>query len=164
MNTIKCLVLYTLAIAFGGVYFLMPSYAASDRHAGFYYPVPSAIEEFDSRMRRMPGTTRRMRNEFVTGIMDQIIQRPYSPEVSIFVKGDKTEKLIIIANLDNRLNTIFRVRAYLDTLIFFARTIPIFTRLQVDDTATTLDLLKMLGFAQVTVSDGDTFSHQIIIN
>ena len=139
------------------------AYSNSDRHAGFYYPVPSNIEEYNARSRRMQGTTRRTRIGFVVSIVDQMAKRPYPPTVSVFVKGDKAQKLIIVANEDSRLNTIFRVRAYLATLTSIARTLPVFTELKVEDMFTFLDLLKMLGFTQVTLSDGDIFSHQILI-
>ena len=40
---------------------------------------------------------------------------------------------------------------------------PFFQQYTLADQATFLDLLKLLGFKQVTVSDGDKFAHQIEI-
>ena len=40
---------------------------------------------------------------------------------------------------------------------------PIFRENSVEDDFTFLDLMKMLGFESVTVSDGESFTHQIIL-
>jgi len=37
-----------------------------------------------------------------------------------------------------------------------------FGELQVEDVFAFLDLLKILGFTQLTINDGDTFAHQIM--
>lgn len=154
--TVICMVMATVA-------FSASAHAREDRHVGYYYPKPDQIEEFDSRARRMAGTSRRTRIGFIVGIVDQILKRPFPPPASVFVKGDRAEKMIIVANTEGRLNTIYRVRAYLATLTSVARSMPIFAELQVEDVFTFLDLLKMLGFNKLTVSDGDSFSHQILI-
>lgn len=137
--------------------------ASEDRHVGYYYPEPAQIEEYDARPRRMAQTTRLTRIGFIVGIVDQILKRPFPPPAAVFVKGDRAEKMIIVANTPGRLDTIFRVRAYLATLTSVARAMPMFAELQVEDVFTFLDLLKMLGFTKLTVSDGDTFAHQILI-
>lgn len=134
-----------------------------DRHVGYYYPEPAQVEEYNARSRRMAGATRRNRIGFIVGIVDQILKRPFPPPASVFVKGERAQKMIIVANTEGRLNTIYRVRAYLATLTSVARGMPIFAELQVEDVFTFLDLLKMLGFTQITVTDGDAFAHQILI-
>ena len=88
-------------------------------------------------------------------------ERPYPPTFAVFPKGSQAQKLIIVSNLAGRLNTVYRARALLATLTSVARTTPIFREYAVEDIFTFLDLLKMLGFTQVTVSDGDSFAHQI---
>jgi hypothetical protein len=143
--------------------FYAPAFAATDRHTNYYYPTPSAIEEIDSTARRLAQANRRMRIGFVVGMVDQMLKRPYPPPVSLFVKGKHAEKMIVVANVTGRLDTLFRVRAFLATMTSVARASPMFTDLQVEDVYTFLDLLKMLGFKQITLSDGDTFAHQIII-
>jgi hypothetical protein len=65
--------------------------------------------------------------------------------------------------VEDRLGTIYRVRALLATLTASARMTPIFRENGVEDLLTFLDLLKMLGFKQITVSDGDKFAHQILL-
>jgi len=83
--------------------------------------------------------------------------------VSVFAKGDDAEKLIIVAMEPGRLDTIYRVRAYLAALTSEARQTQIFREHQVEEIFTFLDLLKLLGFERLTVSDGDTFAHQVDI-
>ena len=94
----------------------------------------------------MPGHTGIMKN-----VVEQVVK--YSPEA----------KLIIVSNVEGRLDTIYRVRAYLATLTSSARVTPIFRELQVEDWFTFLDLAKLLGFERVTISDGRDFAHQIIL-
>ena len=64
---------------------------------------------------------------------------------------------------DDTYNTLYRMRALLAMLTARARTTPIFREYQVEDVFTFLDLLKLLGFRQITVTDGDRFAHQIRI-
>lgn len=165
--TIKFLHATVFMLMFIGIGLLgavRPAAAISDdRHAGYYYPEPSAIEEYNSRARRLPQATRRMRIGFIVGIVDQILKRPFPPPASVFVKGERAEKMIIVANTPGRLDTIYRIRAYLATLTSVARAMPLFTELQVEDKANFLDLLKLMGFSKLTVSDGDAFTHQIVI-
>ena len=44
-----------------------------------------------------------------------------------------------------------------------ARLLPVFSELGVEDYYTFFDLAKMLGFEQITISNGREFAHQIII-
>lgn len=137
--------------------------SAADRHAGFYYPEPQFIETYPSRAETEPGIERRQRIGFVVSVVDQINKRPYAPVVSVFAKGDFAEKLIVVAMEPGRLDTIYRVRAYLAALTSEARQTPVFAERQVQDVFTFLDLLKIMGFKRLTVSDGDSFAHQINI-
>lgn len=136
---------------------------AQDRHAGFYYPPPETTETYISRAEKEPGIELRQRIGFVVSVVDQINERPYPPVVSVFAKGDFAQKLIIVAMEPGRLDTIYRVRAYLAALTSEARQTPVFAERQVQDVFTFLDLLKIMGFERITISDGDSFTHQIDI-
>ena len=48
-------------------------------------------------------------------------------------------------------------------LTHIARESPMFVSFKVEEIFTFLDLLKLLGFEQLTVTDGDRFAHQILI-
>jgi hypothetical protein len=137
--------------------------AADDRHAGYYYPEPESIETYISRAQPLPIAEKRQRIGFVVGFTQAMLARPYAPPFAIFVKGDDAEKMVIVSTQDGRLNTVYRARALLAQLTSTARTMPMFKELKVEDIFTFLDFLKLMGFTQITVSDGDGFAHQIVI-
>ena len=71
---------------------------------------------------------------------------------------------MIITSLErDRFTTMYQMRGLLAMMTARARTTEFFRELAVDDVFTYLDLLKMMGFEKLTVTDGDTFAHQIII-
>ena len=133
----------------------------NDRHAGYYYPPPAAVEIYQSRAKPMKTATRAMRIGFIVNLVAFMRERPYAPIYSIFPKGERAQKLIIVADQVGRLDTIYRVRAMLATMTSLARKTPIFRQRKVETIYTYLDLLMMLGFERVTITDGDKFAHQI---
>lgn len=136
---------------------------AEDRHAGYYYPEPRSSEVYAARVAALPGTDRGLRIGFVTGLTKQLVEGRYTPPYAIFAKGDQAEKLIIVGLVDGQLNTIYRARAVLANLTAAARVTPFFRDNAEVTEATFLDLLKLLDFRQLTISDGDRFAHQITI-
>ncbi len=136
---------------------------AGDRHAGYYYPEPASREVYEARSETLPNADRSIRIGFVTGIAGQISARPYPPQAVMFAKGTEAEKLIIVALVDGRIDTLYRARAVLANMTAAARTLPAFQEMGVQDWFTFLDLAHMLGFKQVTISDGRDFAHQLTI-
>ena len=122
---------------------------------------PMAVNR--ARAAVLPGANRKRRIAFIVAVVNERLQRPYPPTYSLFPKGGRAHKLIIVSNVAGQLNTIYRVRALLATMTSVARTLPIFRDHSVEDDFTFLDLMKMLGFESVTISDGDSFTHQIIL-
>ncbi len=160
----KRLILSVLFVSIG--FFAAPpvfGQNAIDRHASYYYPPPKEIETYRSKARKLAGANRRRRIAFVVAMANNIQARPYPPQFSVFVKGTRAQKLIITAAQDGRLDTIYRVRGLLARMTSVARATPIFREFQVDDLLNFLDLLKMLGFEKITVSNGRDFAHQILI-
>ena len=137
--------------------------AAADRHAGYYYPKPASTEVYKARAKTMADAGRRQRILFVVNVVEDMHKRPFPPGLAFFAKGAEAEKLIIVSNHDRRLNTIYRVRALLAQLTGSARATRLFKDFAVDDLFTFLDMLKLMGFNQVTISDGDGFAHQVKI-
>ena len=135
----------------------------ADRYIGYYYPKPAAIETYKARAAILLGANRKSRISFIVYVVNERLQRPYPPTYSLFPKGGRAQKLIIVSNLPGQLNTIYRVRALLATMTSVARSLPIFREHSVEDDFTFLDLMKMLGFESVTISNGDSFTHQIIL-
>jgi hypothetical protein len=136
---------------------------AGDRHVGYYYPEPATREVYEARSERLPEADRATRIGFVTGIANHISQQPYPVQAAMFAKGTEAEKLIIVALVDGRIDTLYRARAVLANMTAAARMLPAFQELGVQDWYTFLDLAHMLGFKQITISDGRDFAHQLII-
>lgn len=135
--------------------------SADERHEGYYYPEISSREVYVSRAPKLEDSNRSRRIGFVTGLTKFIYDQPYPPQFAIFAKGDDAEKLIVIATGDGQFNTIYRARALFASLTALARLSPLFRDTAVEEYFTFFDLAKLLGFTQITVSDGDTFAHRI---
>ena len=151
-----------LVVVFLSVFVLSSVSKAADRHAGYYYPNPASQESYGSKARALPGANRTRRVGFIVNVTKGLIEQPYAPTYAIFAKGADAEKLLIIALEDGVLDTIYRARAQLAVLTSVARTMPIFRNVDASE-INFFDLLKMLGFKQLTISDGDRFAHQVLI-
>ena len=136
---------------------------ADDRHAGYYYPTPQTSETYTARVVTLADSDRARRLGFVTGLTQQLLTMPYPPEYAVYAKGAEAEKMIIVSLQDDRYDTLYRMRALLAMLTAQSRLSQFFQENTLADHATFFDLLKMLGFEQLTVSDGDDFAHQITI-
>lgn len=136
---------------------------AQDRHIGYYYPVPTSTETYTARALTLPDASRESRLGFVVGMTRQMMGQAYPPQFAIFAKGDHAEKMIIVSLNDGYLNTLYRARAVLAMLTSVARATRFLTELGVADFFTFFDLAKLLGFKKITISDGDTFAHQVFI-
>lgn len=138
--------------------------AASDLHAGYYYPVPGSREVYVARVPVHAEASKRSRAAFAAGFEQQQLARGITPDYHLFVKGGEFEKMIVVATGPDRYNTIYRMRALLAALTSQARVTPLFQQSEASHELTFLDFCKLMGFTQVTVSDGDTLSHQIVID
>lgn len=138
--------------------------AADDRHEGFYYPELTSSEVYKARSLANPESSRKARIAFVTGITNEQNKAPYPPQAAIFAKGSEAEKLIIVALEDGRIDTIYRARAIFAQMTAVARLLPVFSQLGVEDYFTFFDLATMLGFEQLTFTDGDVLTHQVVFD
>ncbi len=134
-----------------------------DRHAGYYYPEPQSEETYVARAITLPDSDRSRRLGFVTLLTQQQLTAPYSPSIAMFAKGEEAEKLIIVGLRDGPMDTIYRARGVLAMLTASARTSELFRQYQVQDIFTFFDLLKLLGFERLTVTNGKDFAHVIFI-
>jgi hypothetical protein len=142
---------------------LIPPCRAEDRHVDYYYPKPQTIEIYQVRGETLPGSDRIRRVGFVVELTRQMLDKPYPPEFVVFAKGEDAEKLLIVALKDGVIDTIYRARALLAMLTSVARATPLFQEIGVADSFTFFDLLDMMGFRQVTISDGESFAHQVVL-
>ncbi len=137
--------------------------AAHDRHAGYYYPPPSTTETYQARAITLADADRQTRLRFVVGFTHRMLQNPYPPQFVMFAKGEEAEKLVIVGLRDGYLNTLYRARALLALLTSVLRGTDFLNELGVADFFTFFDLAKLLGFTQITISDGDAFTHQVVL-
>lgn len=136
---------------------------SGERHEGYYYPEVTSREVYGSRANQLKDATRSTRLAFVTGLTQQQLAKPYAPTFAIFAKGEQAEKLIIVSLGDQGFRTLYQARGLLAQLTATARTAPLVREMRVEELFTFFDLLRLIGFQQVTVSDGEVFAHQILL-
>jgi hypothetical protein len=137
--------------------------SGEERYIGYYYPKPTTTEIFESKMQTVAGVDRSQRVQFVTVMSQGTLQSNYRVPYAVFVKGDKADRLIVVGLQSGELNTIYRIRALLANMTTMARLSPFFQERTVAEDATFFDLLKLLGFHDVTITDGDKLAHQVTI-
>jgi hypothetical protein len=134
-----------------------------DRYIGYYYPKPTSTEVFESQMQTIATMDRPQRIQFVTVVSQGTIQAAYRVPYAVFAKGDKADKMIIVGMQAGELNTVYRMRALLANMTTMSRLSPFFQEKTVAEDATFFDLLKLLGFSSVTITDGEKTTHQVTI-
>lgn len=134
-----------------------------DRYIGYYYPKPTSMETFESTLQTIAGVDRAQRIQFTTVISQGTIQSAYRVPYAVFAKGEKADKMIIIGMQQGELNTVYRMRALLANMTTMSRLSPFFQERTVAEDATFFDLLKLLGFQTLTISDGEKVTHQVTI-
>lgn len=132
-----------------------------DRHAGYYYPTPKSEETYESRAQTLPGSDRDRRIGFIVAFNKELAGDPYPQQFSIYAKGADAEKMIIVGLDDDAFATLYRARGFLALLTARARASELFSELGVENLFTFFDLARLLGFTQVTVSDGRDWAHRV---
>lgn len=151
------------AIAASGGQDPATSNATESRHEGYYYPKITTREVYKARTKPLPKMDRHERLLFVSATTQQQGSAPYAPRYVVFAKGDEAEKLIIVGLDDQTLGTLYRARALLAALSSLARLTPLLRDADLEDTLTFYDLAKLMGFTQITISDGRTHAHQVTL-
>lgn len=134
----------------------------NDRHEEYYYPKVTSTETYPGRGGIDPTATRNTRIAFAIDMTTAIMSRPHPPDYALFVKGAEAEKLIIVALREGVIDTIYRGRALLALMTGVVRNTELFAQMGVQDTFTFFDLARLMGFEQLTISDGRTYAHQVI--
>lgn len=151
------------AAAFGVALLAGGPASADDRHEGYYYPEVQTRETYTARANTLPSASRSARINFVTELTISQASSPYPPQFAIFAKGSDAEKLIITALDDEVFSSLYRARGVMAQMSAFARTTEFFQEYGVEELFTFYDLLKLMGFTQLTITDGENWSHQVII-
>lgn len=135
--------------------------AAQDKYVGYYYPQVSTTETFD-RVIRSPGVANKeVRVDFVTQITKAQLAAPSAPQYAIFAKGGAAEHLIIVGLEDDVFRTLFRARGVMAQMTANVRSSPIFQGQNLQFLATFYDLLQILEFETLVLSDGVSWSHRV---
>ncbi|MFK7944233.1 MAG: hypothetical protein AB8B85_15155 [Paracoccaceae bacterium] len=149
-----------IAVLFAGLLSAVPAHA-DDSRVGYYYPAITSEEEFRRSFPEPPPADRGVRVNFVTEITKAQLDAPESPRFAVFAKGQGAEHMVIIALDDEIFRTLYRARAQLAQLTSNARSTDFFIQNNIQFHATWFDLAKLLGFDDIVISDGVTWSHKI---
>ncbi|MFZ1814587.1 MAG: hypothetical protein WBO55_10555 [Rhizobiaceae bacterium] len=133
------------------------------RHAGYYYPIPQSEEVYKSLVDALPGVNRKSRIGLVAGLSKRQLDRQYDAGYVILAKGADAQKMIIVATQDGRFDTLYRLRALLSMLSSEARFSPLLQGSGAPENLNFLDLLKLGGFSEVTISNGKDLAHTILV-
>ena len=152
-----------LAAAFAAAAGPAAAQTAEDKYVGYYYPALTSSETFESSMQVLPGIDKAQRIVFTTIVAQGTLQSPYRVPYAVFAKGEQSDRMIVVGLQPGEMGTLFRVRAVLANMTTMARLSSFFRERTVAEDATFFDLLKMMGFRQVTVTDGDKLTHQVNI-
>ena len=151
----RILIAAIIAVSLGGA-----AWAAGKD--SYYYPPVNSEEVFARQLAAVPLADRTVRVGFTTQITKAQLAAPESPRFVIFAKGDEAQHMIIIALDDQVFKTIYRARAVLAQLTSNARGTDFFINSNIQDQATWFGLAKLLGFEDLVISDGATWSHRVI--
>ncbi len=137
--------------------------ATAEARDGYYYPPVSSEEVFERELTRpLEPVSRDLRVAFITQLTKAQLEAPENPPFAVFAKGAGAEHMIIIALEDDVFRTLFRARAVLAQLTANARSTEFFINNGMEATATWFDLAKLLGFEDLVISDGVSWSHRVV--
>lgn len=133
---------------------------ANERHVGYYYPEVTSTEVFDRVIRR-PGSNRAVRVDFLTQLTQAQLAAPESPRFIFSAKGEGSTDLILVALDDEVFRTLFRARAVMAQMTANIRNSPLFQQQELQTVATFYDLLQMLEFDTLVITDGHSWTHRV---
>lgn len=153
MMTRSIAVLFALLIA-GAV-------AAQERYVGYYYPEITSEEDFDRVVRASQGAGKAVRIDFINVLTTAQLDAPESPRFVFFGKGEGANTLILVALDDEVFSTLYRARAIMAQLTVSVRQGGFFRQEELEFVATFYDLLQLMQFDELVISDGHSWSHKV---
>ncbi|MGB0505504.1 MAG: hypothetical protein ACPGGK_04840 [Pikeienuella sp.] len=135
--------------------------AADDKYVGYYYPDPATAEDFTRQLAPVPPADRTSRVNFVTAITKAQLDAPANPRFVLFAKGEAAEHLVMVALDDEVFATIFRARAMLAQMTSNFRRTEFFQQAGLSTAGTFFDMLQMLRFETLIITDGAEWSHRV---
>ncbi|WP_299655163.1 hypothetical protein [uncultured Tateyamaria sp.] len=135
--------------------------SAQERYEGYYYPDVTSTEDFTRVIREAPDSSKGVRVEFVTNLTVAQLAAPESPRFVFFAKGSDAKHLSVIALDDDVFSTLFRARAVLAQMTSNMRNNDFFRAQELQFVATFFDLLQLMEFDTLVISDGESWAHQV---
>lgn len=135
--------------------------AAQERYEGYYYPQVTTEEVFDRVVLNSDGADQAVRVDFVNVLTTAQLAAPESPRFVFFTKGGEDKTLILVALDDEVFATIYRARALLAQLSVSVRKSGYFKQEHLQYVATFYDLLQLLAFDELIISDGRNWAHRV---
>ncbi|MFO7854950.1 MAG: hypothetical protein R6V44_06980 [Paracoccaceae bacterium] len=135
--------------------------AAAEDEAPYYHPPITSEETFTRNLIAGPPARKQDREGFVTLVTRAQLDAPANPTFSLFAKGTESDRLYMIALSDDEFRTLHRARAVLAQLTYNLRSTTFFQEQGLAVDATFFDMLQLLGFESLVVSDGMDWAHRI---
>jgi hypothetical protein len=137
---------------------------ADDSRVGYYYPEVSSEEGFERVIRDAGPSSKAVRVDFINRITQAQISAPESPRFVFYAKGHDASTLIMTALDDEIFSTIYRARAIMAQLTVNVRQNGFFKQEQLQYVATFYDLLQLMQFDELMITDGETWTHRVSFN
>ncbi|NRB04371.1 MAG: hypothetical protein HRU30_14035 [Rhodobacteraceae bacterium] len=135
--------------------------SAQDRHEGYYYPPITSEEVFERAIRDLGNPTKQVRIDFIQTLTQAQLADPAPPQFMFFAKGEAAKDLIVIGLNDDVFETLYRARAVMAQMTVSVREGPFFVDQNLQFLATFYDLLQILEFDTLVISDGKSWSHKV---
>ena len=102
-----------------------------------------------------------MRIGFVNTVTKAQLEAPETPRFVMFAKGADARRLIMVALDDEVFKTLYRARAVMAQFTANLRGTEFFEQQGLTTAGTFYDMLQILDFESLTISDGETWSHRV---
>lgn len=140
--------------------FALPAFA-EDKYVGYHYPQVTSSEEFTRVIRPTGVASKEVRVDFITQLTKAQLAAPSAPQYAFFAKGAGATELIVVGLDDQTFKTLYRARGVMAQMTANVRSSPIFAGQNLQFLATFYDLLQILEFDSLVLSDGATWSHRV---
>ncbi|MFK7867669.1 MAG: hypothetical protein AB8B58_00360 [Roseobacter sp.] len=150
----------TLAAILSCLFFVAAA-QAEERYVGYYYPEITSEEVFERVVRESSGAGKAVRIDFINVLTTAQLEAPESPRFVFYVKGSDSKTLILTALDDEVFSTLYRARAIMAQLTVSVRKGGFFQQEELQYVATFYDLLQLMNFDELLVTDGEKWTHRV---
>jgi hypothetical protein len=135
---------------------------AEERYVGYYFPEITSEESFTRVVRETGGAGgKAVRIDFVNALTIAQLEAPANPRFVFFAKGSESKTLILTALDDEVFSSLYRARAILAQLTVSVRQGEFFQQEELQYVATFFDLLQLMQFDELLITDGETWTHRV---